>query len=185
MRSSGGKSSKAIPGATQRRGPANCAGEARSLQIGSVNTFTPSSWINRLECPTQVTVRFEAAARGDTNLGWTRAKIDASGSFGRGRVVRCTSIHFSRLPNPGTASATHGLRNPPPGRGCDGSRSRLTAGQYSPTMSLGVLAVGARESRERHVVSGLGALVHGDVRIDGGRKTVFRRVDTHLVRARH
>src|SRR5213592_3141574 len=84
MTSSGGKSSKAIPGGTQRRGPANCAGEARSLQIGSVNTFTPSSWINRLECPTQVTVRFEAAARGDTNLGWTRAKIDASGSSGRG-----------------------------------------------------------------------------------------------------
>src|SRR5207245_10148480 len=122
-----------IPGATQRRGPAHETGDARSLQIGSVRRLRPLSWMSRLACPAHVTVSCDSGARGGTKSGGTRVNTDGSGSFGRGRVVRCTSIHFRRLPKPGTAWSTHGLRNPPPGRRGDGSGAGLTAGQERPT----------------------------------------------------
>src|SRR5712664_2054265 len=83
--------------------------------------------MSSLACPTHVTVSCDRGARGGTKSGGTRANADGSGSLGRGRVVRCTSIHLRRLPNPGTAWSTHGLRKPPPGRWCEGTAGGVTA----------------------------------------------------------
>src|ERR1043165_8760802 len=82
--------------------------------------------MSRLECPTHVIVSADSAARGTANAGRARRNTDGSGSFGRGRVLRCTSIHLSKLPKPGTASATQGFRKPPPGRWCAGALGRVT-----------------------------------------------------------
>src|ERR1041384_3111107 len=70
--------------------------------------------MSRLECPTHVIVSADSAARGTANAGRARRFSDGSGSFGPGRALRCTSIHLSKLPKPGTASATQGFRKPPP-----------------------------------------------------------------------
>src|SRR2546423_3021797 len=98
-----------MPGGTQRLGPANDTGEARSLHIGSVRMFSPASCTRRVECPTHVSVSCDAGARGLIKEGDTRRNTEGSGSMGRGRVVRCTSIHLSRPPNPGTACFTQGF----------------------------------------------------------------------------
>jgi len=52
----GGRSSNGSPGGDTRLGPANESGLARFDQLGSVRTFTPSSWTSRVAWPTHVTV---------------------------------------------------------------------------------------------------------------------------------
>ena len=53
----GGRSSKAIPGAVTRRGPAKAKGLARSDHTGSVRTLRPLAWMSVVAWPTIVTRR--------------------------------------------------------------------------------------------------------------------------------
>ena len=50
-----GRSSKAMPGAVTRLGPANRTGLARSDQTGSTTMFRPATWMSTEACPTIVT----------------------------------------------------------------------------------------------------------------------------------
>src|SRR4029079_9819754 len=107
-RSSGGRSSKAMPGRTQRRGPAKRTGEARSLHIGSVSTLSGPNCSSVLACPTHVTVRMPSLARGARKAGDATGKLEGDGSAGR-RVRARRPIHFSTEPRPATVLPGHGF----------------------------------------------------------------------------
>ena len=63
----GGNRSNSTPGGTQRRGPANCSGEARSLQMGSIRMLRPAIWTRKLVCPTHVRVSMSGFSAGTMN----------------------------------------------------------------------------------------------------------------------
>jgi len=112
----GGSRSNSIPGGTHRRGPANCTGEARSLQIGSRRTLSPAICIRKLVWPIQVSVNCSGSARGVRYDGSARVKTPGSGSVLRGLRRRSTTVHLRKSRNPCIAADGHGFLNPPSGR---------------------------------------------------------------------
>lgn len=132
----GGSRSKAMPGGTQRRGPANCTGDARSLQIGSRRMLRPASCNRKLLCPIQVSVTVSGAALGAMKFDLPSGKDDGSGSGRRGFCRRSTRVHLRKSRNPWSWDEGHGFRNPPPGTWCEPRSASDAGGIGDPVIAI-------------------------------------------------